>query len=275
MGKPESLFSVYSVCSVGNFPTVDLTPYRAFLHELAEKSGDFLRPLFGRTDLAVELKADQSPVTAADRGAEELLRRLIAKKFPDHGIIGEELGSENPGAEFVWVLDPVDGTKSFITGVPLWGTLIALVHRGAPVLGCIHQPILRQLMVGDGAATTLNGRAVRMRPAARLAEATVLTSDSHNLAQYQNGPACGRLLGQVKLFRTWGDCYGYLLLAGGWADVMLDPIMNPWDIQALVPVIRGAGGVITDWQGRDPVKANSIVAAGPALHAQVIAALNA
>jgi len=259
---------------VGNFPIVDLTPYRAFLLELAEKSGEFVRPFFGRPDLAVELKADQSPVTAADRGAEQLLRGLIAKKFPAHGVIGEEFGSENPGAEFVWVLDPIDGTKSFITGVPLWGTLIALLHRGVPVLGCIHQPVLRQLMVGDGTTTTLNGRAVRMRAVAGLAEATLLTSDPSNLAKHQDGPACDRLIRQAKLFRTWGDCYGYLLLAGGWADVMLDPIMNPWDIQALVPVIRGAGGVITDWQGRDPVKANSIVAAAPDLHAQVIAALN-
>jgi histidinol phosphatase-like enzyme (inositol monophosphatase family) len=265
---------VYSVCSVGNFPTVNLEPYRAFLLELAAQSGEFLRPWFGRPDLAVELKADQSPVTAADRGAEELLRRLIGKKFPTHGIIGEELGSENPDAEFVWVLDPIDGTKSFITGVPLWGTLIALLHRGAPILGCIHQPILQQLMLGDNTTTTLNDRAVRMRPMTRLADATLLTSDPLNPAKYQNGPAYDRLLTQVRLSRTWGDCYGYLLLAGGWADVMLDPIMNPWDIQALIPVIRGAGGVITDWHGGDPVKANAIVAAAPALHAQVIAALN-
>jgi histidinol phosphatase-like enzyme (inositol monophosphatase family) len=259
---------------VGNSCAVNLEPYRAFLLELATQSGEFIRPHFGRADLAVELKADQSPVTAADRGAEQLLRSLIGKKFPNHGIIGEEFGSENADAEFVWVLDPIDGTKSFITGVPLWGTLIALLHNGVPVLGGIHQPILHQLMVGDGTTTTLNGRAVRLRPTASLAAATLLTSDTHNLAQYQNGPACGRLIGQVKLFRTWGDCYGYLLLAGGWADVMLDPIMNSWDIQALVPVICGAGGVITDWRGGDPVKANAIVAAAPALHAQVIAALN-
>jgi len=259
---------------VGNSYAVNLEPYRAFLLELAAQSGDFLRPWFGRPDLAVEVKADQSPVTAADRGAEQLLRGLIGRKFPGHGIIGEELGSENPGAEFVWVLDPIDGTKSFIGGVPLWGTLIALVHQGVPVLGCIHQPILHQLMVGDAATTTLNGRAVRMRPMARLADATLLTSDLCNLAKFQDGPASDRLIAQAKLFRTWGDCYGYLLLAGGWADVMLDPIMNPWDIQALVPIIRGAGGVISDWRGGDPVHANSIVAAAPALHAQVLAALN-
>jgi len=244
------------------------------MHELAARSGDFVRPLFGSPGLAVETKADQTPVTLADRGAEELMRGLIAKKFPTHGIIGEELGRERDDAEFVWVLDPIDGTKSFITGVPLWGTLIALLHQGEPVLGCIHQPVLGQLMMGDGSATTLNGRGVRCRPAARLEEATLLTSDPLNPGKYQNGAAYEAVVRRARLARTWGDCYGYLLVAGGWADAMLDPIMNPWDIAALVPVIRGAGGVITDWQGRDPVKATSIVAANPTLHPQLIAALN-
>jgi myo-inositol-1(or 4)-monophosphatase len=255
---------------------VDLTPYRAFMIELAEQSGDFVRPLYGSPGLVVESKADQSPVTAADRGAEELMRARIAKKFPSHGIIGEEFGTERGDAEFVWVLDPIDGTKSFITGVPLWGTLIALLHRGQPVLGAIHQPILRQLVVGDGTATTLNGRAVRTRACARIEDATLLTSDPFNPAKYQNGAAYEALARRAKLVRTWGDCYGYLLVATGWADICLDPIMNPWDIAALVPVIRGAGGVITDWRGGAAYPAESTIAAAtPALHAQVIATLNA
>lgn len=254
---------------------MDLAPYRAFLTELAEKSGDFIRPLFANPSLAVEFKSDESPVTAADKGAEKLLRSLIAKKFPTHGVIGEEFGNDRPDAEFVWVLDPIDGTKSFITGVPLFGTLIALLHDGQPVLGAIHQPILNQLMIGDNLATTLNGRAVRVRPTTRIEEATFLTSDPINPAKYQNDAAYAALEKRVRLSRTWGDCYGYLLLAAGFADIMCDPIMNPWDIQALIPVVRGAGGVITDWQGGDPVKAESIVAANPALHPHVIAALNA
>jgi len=253
---------------------MNLEPYRAFMIELAEKSGDFIRPLFANPELGVEFKADESPVTAADKGAEKLLRSLIAKKFPAHGIIGEELGNDRADAEFVWVLDPIDGTKSFITGVPLFGTLIALMHNGQPVLGAIHQPILRQLMIGDGLAATLNGKAVRVRPTARIEDATFLTSDPLNPAKYQNGAAYEALTRRMRLVRTWGDCYGYLLLAAGWADVMCDPIMNPWDIQALIPIIRGAGGVITDWQGHDPVKAESIVAANVTLHPQVIAALN-
>jgi len=288
-----------------------LPPFRDFLIELARRSGDYIRPHFGDPALAVETKTDLTPVTAADRGAEELMRALIAKKFPAHGVIGEELGSDRPDAEWVWVLDPIDGTKAFITGAPLWGTLIALLHEGRPVLGAIHQPILNQLMIGecaptttatptpttaaitagdaatttaDGVATsaadnahattTLNGRPVRVRDTARVEDATILTSDPLNPGKYQNGAAYDALISRARLVRTWGDCYGYLLLAGGWADVMLDPVMNPWDIQALIPIVRGAGGVITDWRGGDPVKADSIVASSRALHPQVIAALN-
>ena len=253
---------------------MNLAPYRAFMVELAEQSGEFIRPLFGSPGLVVETKSDQSPVTQADRGAEELLRARIARKFPAHGIVGEEFGSERADAEFVWVLDPIDGTKSFITGVPLWGTLIALVHGGQPVLGAIHQPVLKQLMLGDGTTTTLNGRAVRCRATTRVEDATLLTSDPFNPAKYQKRAEFDALAARAKLVRTWGDCYGYLLLASGYADVMLDPIMNPWDIAALVPVIRGAGGVISDWQGGAAYPAESTVATTtPALHAQVIAAL--
>ena len=181
---------------------MDLTPYRAFIAELADQSGDFIRPLYGRTDLAVETKGDATPVTLADRGAEELMRRLIRRKFPTHGVIGEEFGSDRPDAEFVWVLDPVDGTKSFITGVPLWGTLIALLHRGAPVLGVINQPYLKQFMVGDGVSTTLNGRTVHVRPMARIEDATLLTTNVQSPAKYQNGPAFDALAASAKLFRA-------------------------------------------------------------------------
>jgi len=261
--------------SIGNSFAVDLSPYRPFLAELAAKSGDFIRPFFGDRSLAVENKSDQTPVTAADRGAEQLMRELIRAKFPAHGLVGEELGSENPGADFVWVLDPIDGTKSFISGAPLWGTLIALLHEGRPVLGAIHLVALNQLFIGDNAATTLNGRPVRTRATTRLADATLLTSDTRNVAKFQNAAAFDRLAAQAKLFRTWGDCYGYALVAAGWADAMLDPIMNPWDIAALVPVIRGAGGVITDWRGGAAYPAEATVAcATPELHAEVIATLN-
>ena len=253
---------------------MDLEVYRDFLLELAAASGDFIRPFFASPDLVVETKSDDTPVTLADRGAEELMRRMIRQRFPTHGILGEELGPENTGAEFVWVLDPIDGTRAFAAATPLFGTLIALMHHGQPVLGVIHQPVLRQLVIGDGDRTTLNGRTVRVRATPGLAEATLLSSSALSPARHQNGEAFAALTHRVKLFRTWGDCFGYLLVATGWADIMCDPVMNPWDIAALIPVIRGAGGIITDWQGRDPVDATSIVASIPGLHPQVIAALN-
>jgi len=175
---------VDSGVSTGKSAKVDLSPYRTFIQELARESGDFIRPLYRHGSVAVEFKADQSPVTEADRGAEELMRARIAQRFPQHGIIGEEFGSERADAEFVWVLDPVDGTKSFITGVPLWGTLIALLHRGQPVLGCIHQPILNQLMLGDGRETTLNDRPVRCRATTRIEDSTLLTSEPGQVSKW-------------------------------------------------------------------------------------------
>ena len=254
---------------------MDLSPYRLFIAELAVRSGAFISTIFAQPGLAVETKADLSPVTAADRGAEELLRHLIAHRFPQHGVVGEEFGSENEKAEFVWVLDPIDGTKSFAAACPLFGTLIALLHEGQPVLGAINLPVLQQLFIGDNARTTLNGEPVRTRPTRTLADATLLTSDTLNLEKYQNGAAADRVVKAARVYRTWGDCFGYTLVASGWADVMLDPIMNPWDIAALIPVVRGSGGVITDWTGKAPMNATSIVAAAtPELHAAVIEGLN-
>lgn len=255
-------------------PSMIPEAYRRLALELAESSGEFIRPYFGASDLAIELKSDQTPVTVADRGAEERMRDRIQRAFPSHGIIGEEFGSDRPDAEWVWVLDPIDGTKSFMTACPLFGTLIALLHQGLPVLGVIHQPILHQLMIGDGQHTQLNGRTVRLRPCSRVEDATLLTSDPLNPARNQDGAAFAALQQRVRLSRTWGDCYGYLLVASGFADLMLDPIMNPWDIAALVPVISGAGGVISDWQGGPAYPASSTIAAGPELHAAVVAALN-
>jgi myo-inositol-1(or 4)-monophosphatase len=196
------------------------------------------------------------------------------QRFPSHGIIGEELGYTNPDAEFVWVLDPIDGTKAFAAACPLFGTLVALVYQEQPVLGFIHQPILHQLMIGDGKTTTLNDRPVRVRSCSTVEDAVLLTSDPYNPAKYRDGAAYDKLARRARVTRTWGDCYGYLLVASGWADAMLDPIMNPWDVPALVPILRGAGGKISDWYGKDPVRADSTVAAHPLLHAQIIAALN-
>lgn len=250
--------------------------YVGFIQELVALSGEVIRPCFANHSTGHELKSDESPVTVADRNAEQVMRRHIRERFPDHGVVGEEFGTERADAEFVWVLDPIDGTKSFITAVPLFTTLIGLLHRGKPVLGCIHQPILGQTLIGDGSTAEFNGRTTRFRTVNSLADATLLTTEPLFPARYQNGTGYDAVTRKVRLYRTFGDGYGYLLLASGWADIMVDSIMNPWDLLPLIPVIRGAGGVITNWQGRpaDQPGINSAVAGPANLHAEVIALLN-
>ncbi len=202
------------------------------------------------------------------------MRELIIKQFPDHGILGEEFGSYKPEAEYQWVLDPIDGTRSFICGTPLFGTLIALLENGKPVLGAMNFPVLGQFFLGDNSQTLLNNKVVQMRKIRHLNEAVLLTTDIQNIVKYQDINRFQNLVKQVQLFRTWGDCFGYSLLAAGFADIMIDPIMSPWDIMALIPIIKGAGGEITDYQGKDPLKGSSIVAASPVLHQQIIKILN-
>ena len=250
--------------------------FKKFVRHLASESGRVIQPYFGDASIQVERKGDESPVTIADRKAEESLRALIHKEFPDHGIVGEEFGSENEDAEYVWVLDPIDGTISFTTGCPLFGTLIGLLRNGEPILGAINQPIIGQLCIGDNETTTLNDRAVKVREVASLSDATLLSTCVKSVSEFQPAGKANfdRLVEQVRVFRTWGDCYGYLLLASGFADIMIDPIMNPWDLQPVIPVVRGAGATVTSWTGEDPTKAASSIAAAPGLHAEVVRMLN-
>jgi myo-inositol-1(or 4)-monophosphatase len=213
-------------------------------------------------------------VTVADWESERLLRAMIHKRHPDHGIIAEEFGNEREDAEYVWVLDPIDGTISFVAGVPLFGILIGLLHRGRPVAGCIFQPVLNFLCLGDGRQAWMNGNPVRVRETDTLAEAELFITDYESVERFQDVRGFDRLRHGVKRCRTWGDCFGYLLLASGKADIMLDPVMKSWDLLPLIPVIQGAGGVITDWRGNDPVAGTSCVAAVPGLHGRVLEVLN-
>lgn len=265
------------IASPGSKPELSATQmneFTEFIRVLAEKSGDVIKPYFSQANLAVEVKEDQTLVTQADRGAEAVMRALIKKTYPDHGILGEEFGLENASAEFIWTLDPIDGTISFASGCPLFGTLIGLVHAGRPILGAIHNPLLDQLCIGNNKETTVNGRVARMREIPHLSQATLLTTDVASIGKYRKTAGFQRLLKRTRLFRTWGDCYGYLLVASGGADIMLDPIMSAWDILPLIPIIHGANGVITTWSGTDASQGNSCVAANKALHAQVLEILN-
>jgi inositol-phosphate phosphatase / L-galactose 1-phosphate phosphatase / histidinol-phosphatase len=221
----------------------------ALAHQLADAAGDITRRYF-RQKLAVDDKSDRSPVTIADREAEAAMHQRIEAVFPAHGIIGEEWGAARTEAEWVWVLDPIDGTKSFISGIPLFGTLIALTQRGRPVLGVIDQPVLRERWVGvAGQASSLNGQPIRARPCSALAQATLYATAPE---MFSGADAAGfaRLRGAVKLARYGADCYAYAQLASGFIDLVVERDLKPYDFCALGPVIEGAGGSMTDWDGR-------------------------
>jgi inositol-phosphate phosphatase / L-galactose 1-phosphate phosphatase / histidinol-phosphatase len=245
--------------------------------DLADAAGEAIRPYF-RRPIAVDDKPDLSPVTAADRAAERAMRDLIAKRFPAHGIIGEEFGPEREEAEFVWVLDPIDGTKSFISGVPLFGTLIALARHGHPILGIIDQPISRERWIGAaGRPTTLNGTPIRCRPCAGLAAATVFAT-SPDMFKDDDALAFARIAAAAKLVRFGADCYAYGLLAHGFIDLVIEASLKPYDFSAMLPIVEGAGGIATDWRGAPLSLASDgrvLVAGDRRAHQQALALLAA
>jgi myo-inositol-1(or 4)-monophosphatase len=241
--------------------------FAAFVDQLATLSGEALLPFF-RTSLSVDNKGGHGgfdPVTAADRSAESVMRGLIRETFPDHGILGEEFGDERPDAEFVWVLDPIDGTKSFIAGMPAWGTLIGLSRRGKPVFGMMHQPFIRERFSGDAGSARYRGpageRALRVRPCAGLGDAILFTT-SPLLMEPPDRAAFAKVENVVRLSRYGGDCYAYCMLAAGHIDLIVETGLKPHDIIPLIPIIAGAGGVVTTWEGASAEQGGRIVAAG-------------
>ncbi len=254
---------------------MDFPTFGRVVTDLVHDTGTTILSAYREPTLQVDIKADDSPVTWADRRAEEMMRDAIGTAFPTHGIIGEEFGEDHADAEWVWVLDPIDGTRSFAAGCPLFGSLVGVLHQGVPQFGAIHLPVLGELYLGDGTVTTRNDRPVRAQPAERLADATLLYTDPIHPSVHQPQSDFATLLRTVRQARTWGDCFGYTLVASGGADLMLDPIMHRWDLMALIPIIRGAGGVITDWHGADPViGTSSIAAASVTLHREALAVLS-
>src|SRR5262252_8114622 len=253
--------------------------FSSFVDQLATASGETILPFF-RTALAIENKkvGGFDPVTAADRAAEQSMRTLIRKQFPDHGILGEEYGSEHTDAEFVWVLDPIDGTKSFISGMLAWGTLIALTRSGRPVFGMVHQPFIGERFSSDGLAATYRGpagnRALMARPCRALAEAVLYTT-SPRLMNATDRTIFARVEELVRLSRYGGDCYSYCMLAAGHVDLVIETELKPHDVAALIPIISGAGGIVTTWNGKAPESGGRIVAAGDRrTHAAALALLN-
>jgi histidinol phosphatase-like enzyme (inositol monophosphatase family) len=238
-------------------PSLNLDADIALAHRLADAAGAVIRPYF-RAGTASERKADASPVTLADRGAEEAMRRILKAEVPRDTVIGEEFGTDEGNSGRSWVLDPIDGTSGFLAGRALFGTLIALVVEGFPVLGIIDQPIAGERWLGaTGRATTLNGAAVRTRACRALGEATIATTGPHYFSQHE-GDHFMALAAKTDYRRMvmGGDCYNYAMLASGHLDIVCEANLKLHDWAALVPVVEGAGGVMADWNG-DPLHAAS------------------
>jgi histidinol phosphatase-like enzyme (inositol monophosphatase family) len=262
---------------------VTVIDFTAFIGRLATTSGETIRPFF-RTSLSIDNKStgpedrEFDPVTEADRAAEAVMRRLIKANFPQHGIVGEEFGNEREDAEYVWVLDPIDGTKSFIAGFPIWGTLIALLHRGTPVYGMMHQPYIGERFSGDSGSALYRGpsgeRKLAVRRCSSLRDATLFTT-SPLLMNAADRAAFDRVQGAARLTRYGGDCYSYCMLAAGHLDLVIETELKPYDIAALIPIITGAGGIVTTWEGKPAQNGGRIVAAGdPRVHEAALKLLN-
>jgi len=239
---------------------MDLSPERlealdAFLVELNQAAAAAILPLF-RAEHGLEDKGSPrgfDPVTAADRGAEAALRRLIGERFPGHGVIGEEYGADRPEAEFVWVIDPIDGTRAFIAGLPVWTTLIALRWQGEPVLGSIGQAYLDELFVGSRQGSRLLARGetrpLRVRECPRLTEAVIATTDAEGCFTGAEYGAWSQVRAAARVARFGCDAYAYAMAAMGSVDLVVEAGLKSWDIEAAVPLIEGAGGLVTDWRG--------------------------
>jgi myo-inositol-1(or 4)-monophosphatase len=258
-----------------------IADFLALAHDLADRTGAVILPHFrGNTEIDHKGGSAFDPVTAADLAAERAVRELLAERYPTHGVVGEELGSLQPGAEFCWIVDPIDGTRAFIIGQPLWGTLIGLLHEGTPLLGLMDQPFTRERFWGaDGGAFYRGGqepdRPLLARACGSLADA-MLASTSPDLfadgTERERFEAIGR---KVRLRRFGGDCYNYCLLALGQLDLVVEAGLKAFDIAPLIPIIEGAGGVVTSWDGRNASEGGRIVAAGDRrLHEQAVALLS-
>jgi histidinol phosphatase-like enzyme (inositol monophosphatase family) len=242
-----------------DLPPARIAELEAFTLDLTRAAGDVINPLF-RADHGLADKGPASgrgfdPVTEADKGAEAAIRKLIASRYPDHGVIGEEYGEDRPDAEFVWVLDPVDGTRAFISGLPLWTTLIGLRHRGRTIVGAIAQPFLNEVFLGSAAGTRLvtpqSETALKVRPCPGLASALTATTDPY-LFTGAEAVAWTRFRQSVKLARYGADAYAYAMVAMGRLDLVIETGLKCWDIEAAVPVLAGAGGLAANWKG-EPV----------------------
>ncbi len=250
--------------------------------EIANKVSSISRDVVDRTFRSAQLKSrtkgDRSLVSEADEEIERCVSLVIRAAFPSHGILGEEFNSTWPTTEYVWTIDPIDGTTPFVYGIPLFGSLLGLVRDGVPCFGSICLPTVNETLIGDGYSAFCNGKPISVDNTTALSDAVLLTSDLTELAKLKQRDGFNRMIEDVYIARTWGDCFGYAMVAKGEASIMMDAGLNGWDIAPLVPVLIGAGALVTDFDG-NPVTdgkgyfSQSCLAAPPALHAQVLEAL--
>ena len=238
--------------------------------ELARLAGDTAHELFGRRGLEVETKTDGSPVTIADRRAESVAREWIGRRFPRDGVLGEEMGADRADARRRWIIDPIDGTKAFIRGVPLWGTLIAVAEGNEVLAGAAYFPAMNEMVAAaPGQGCWWNDSPARVSKTSALGNATVLTTDYRFPDREDRRARWMDLSRRSGVARTWGDCHGYLLVATGRAEVMVDDIVSPWDAAAFAPIIVEAGGLLTDWKGTATAFGGDLIATNSALGAEV------
>ena len=252
-----------------------------FAQHLADLAGEIIRPYFRRR---IEICDKGSagffdPVTEADRRAEEAIRASIAREFPSDGIVGEEFGDAPGASGFVWIIDPIDGTRSFIVGQPLWGTLIGLEKDGHPAIGVLDQPFLRERFTGWGGIAELRDPAgvarLSTRACARLADAVICTTHPETHFSHQERIRFRRIEQACRLSRYGGDCYAYGLLAMGLIDLVIEAGLKHWDIAAIIPIVEGAGGIVSNWNGDRAIKGGNVIAAGDAaLHAAAVNVLS-
>ncbi|MFV9503063.1 MAG: histidinol-phosphatase [Oscillochloridaceae bacterium umkhey_bin13] len=247
-----------------------------FAHQLAWQAGKLTLRYF-QGELAVDQKADASPVTIADREAEAWMRATISARYPTHAILGEESGlSGGDNATYRWILDPIDGTKTFVRGVPLYGVMVGLLREGEPVLGVVNMPALNEVVyAAQGQGCFWNGRPCQVSNTTSLKQSLVVATIAHGYEAYGKDAALARLLADCGLFRTWGDCYGHLLVATGRAEVALDPIMSIWDAAALLPILHEAGGSFSDWHGNPTIEAAEAISTNGLVLEEVLACIRA
>lgn len=238
--------------------------------DFAKAGGDSTLNHFQKS-FELEFKSDNSPVTNADREAETIIRKKINRHFPGHGIIGEEYGSENEESDIVWVLDPIDGTRSFIHGIPFYTTLIGILIKGVPQVGVIYAPALNELVsAATGLGCTFNEKPANVRRCDTLSEATFLTTDVNSFDDLGYREPFEHLKNVTKLHRTWGDAYGHMMVAIGRADIMIDAVLSVWDAAALMPIINEAGGSYSDFQGMNTIQTGNAISTNKVLKNEIV-----